>query len=218
MWGEIVNHLPSFESAVLTGLDGEGYPYSVRCRPYTDPVRRVLRMRLPDGIPVQPGPASLLCHKHDESMWNLKSFLVRGELSRDARGWSLSPRRVVRGGRDRGSYGYGPLPNRVAQKRQTLLEKTRASPPAHPLGGDRGDQSSRRAVERRGGDAENPVAMSRLPLNQLPDLRLELAFLSDLGEDLHSPLEVRHGLLTPAGGVQQVGEVVVQSRLAMSIS
>lgn len=82
MWGEIVNHLPSFESAVLTGLDGEGYPYSVRCRPYTDPVRRVLRMRLPDGTPVQPGPASLLCHKHDESMWNLKSFLVRGELSR----------------------------------------------------------------------------------------------------------------------------------------
>lgn len=105
MWGEIVNHLPSFESAVLTGLDGEGYPYSVRCRPYTDPVRRVLRMRLPDGTPVQPGPASLLCHKHDESMWNLKSFLVRGELSRDARGWSLRPRRFVRGAGIEGPMG-----------------------------------------------------------------------------------------------------------------
>jgi hypothetical protein len=28
MWDEIVRLLPSFESAVLTGLDAEGYPYS----------------------------------------------------------------------------------------------------------------------------------------------------------------------------------------------
>ncbi len=81
----------------MTGLDGEGYPYSVRYQPYTDPVRQVLRLRLPAGIPVQIGPASLLCHMHDETMWNLKSFLVRGELSRDARGWSLRPQRFVPG-------------------------------------------------------------------------------------------------------------------------
>jgi hypothetical protein len=97
MWDEIAKHLPSFESAVLTGLGGEGYPYSVLCRPYTDPVRQVLRMRLPAGIALQPGPASLLCHMHDENMWNLKSFLVRGDLSRDARGWSLRPQRFVPG-------------------------------------------------------------------------------------------------------------------------
>jgi hypothetical protein len=67
MWDEIVKHLPGFESAVLTGLDTEGYPYSVRCRPYTDPVGRVLRMRLPAGGTMRPGPASLLCHRHDET-------------------------------------------------------------------------------------------------------------------------------------------------------
>ena len=97
MWDEIVEHLPDFKSAVLTGLDAGGYPYSVRCRPYADPVRRVLRMRLPASIAVRSGPASLLCHGHDENLWNLKSFLVRGELSRDARGWSLRPLRFVPG-------------------------------------------------------------------------------------------------------------------------
>jgi hypothetical protein len=97
VWDEIVEHLPDFESAVLTGLDAEGYPYSVRCRPYGDPVRRVLRVRLPAGIPFQPGPASLLCHRHDENLWNLKSFLVRGDLGRDARDWTFGPRRFVPG-------------------------------------------------------------------------------------------------------------------------
>jgi hypothetical protein len=55
------------------------------------------------------------------------------------------------------------------------------------------------------------------PLHQLPDLRLQFAFLADLGEDLHGPLEVRHGLFSAAGGVQQVGEVVVQRRLAVTV-
>jgi len=31
MWDEMLGHLPDFESAVLTGIDAEGYPYSVRC-------------------------------------------------------------------------------------------------------------------------------------------------------------------------------------------
>jgi hypothetical protein len=97
VWDEIVKHLALFESDVLTGLDAEGYPYSVRCRPRADPVRRVLRLRLPADIPVQPGSASLLCHSHDENMWHLRSFLARGELSSDARGWKLRPVRFVPG-------------------------------------------------------------------------------------------------------------------------
>ena len=97
MWDEIVKHLAGFESAVLTGLDAEGYPYSVRCRPRADPVRRVLRIRLPAAVPFRPGSASLLCHSHDENMWHLRSFLVRGELSSDARGWRLDPLRFVPG-------------------------------------------------------------------------------------------------------------------------
>ena len=84
MWAEIIRHLYEFESAVLSGLDEEGYPFSGRCRPYPDTSgAEVLKIWLPPGTPVRPGPSSLLCHSHDENLWNLKSFLVRGTLARE---------------------------------------------------------------------------------------------------------------------------------------
>lgn len=95
MWDDVARHLSDFESAVLTALDAEGYPYSVRCRPRTDPAGRVLQIRLTVDAPLRAGPASLLCHRHDENLWNLKSFLVRGTLSRDAQGWSFHPQRFI---------------------------------------------------------------------------------------------------------------------------
>ena len=104
MWDDIIKHLPDFESAVLTGVDAEGYPFSVRCRPDLDDAAEVLRVQLPSGTPLQPGPAGLLCHKHDENLWKLKSFLVRGTLSRDERGWKFEPLRFIPGA------GIGGLP------------------------------------------------------------------------------------------------------------
>ena len=102
MWDDITNHLPDFESAVITGVDADGYPFSVRCWPYPDDAARVLRVQV--GTLIQPGPASLLCHKHDENLWNLKSFLVRGVLGRDERGWSFEPLQFIPGA------GIGGLP------------------------------------------------------------------------------------------------------------
>lgn len=105
MWDDITKHLPGFESAVLTGVDAEGYPFSVRCWPYPDAAAaKVLRVQLAAGTPIRPGPASLLCHKHDENLWNLRSFLVRGVLNRDERGWSFAPLRFIPGA------GIGGLP------------------------------------------------------------------------------------------------------------
>ncbi len=98
MWAEITDHLYGFESAVLSGLDEAGYPFSVRCRPFPDKSgAEVLTVWLSPGTPIRPGPASLLCHSHDENLWNLKSFLVRGELGRDARGWKFHPQRFIPG-------------------------------------------------------------------------------------------------------------------------
>jgi hypothetical protein len=98
MWAEITRYLYQFESAVLSGLDEEGYPFSVRCRPYPDASgAEVLKIWLAPGTPVRPGPASLLCHSHDEKLWNLKSFLVRGVLVRDAGGWSFEPGHFIPG-------------------------------------------------------------------------------------------------------------------------
>jgi hypothetical protein len=105
MRAEITRHLYEFESAVLSGLDEEGYPFSVRCRPYPDTTgAEALKIWLPPGTPIRPGPASLLCHSHDENLWNLKSFLVRGVLGKDAGGWSFEPGRFIPG------LGIGGLP------------------------------------------------------------------------------------------------------------
>ena len=104
MFAEITEHLYQFESAVLSGLDEEGYPFSVRCRPYSDASgAEVLRVWLPPDTPLRPGPASLLCHSHDENLWNLKSFLVRGVLEKDGGGWSFEPDQFIPG------IGFGGL-------------------------------------------------------------------------------------------------------------
>jgi hypothetical protein len=97
MWAEIAKHLPEFPSAVLTWVDGAGYPFSIRCSPGLDSARQVLDVDLPEGTGVRPGPASLLCHRHDARLWNLKSFLVRGSLERDDQGWNLRPQQFVPG-------------------------------------------------------------------------------------------------------------------------
>jgi hypothetical protein len=104
VWDEIVRLLPSFESAVLTGVDADGYPYSVRCKPAVDSSARLLRVQLPTYASIQAGQAGLLCHSHDENLWNLESFLVRGVLVKDAGGWRFEPGRFIPG------IGIGGLP------------------------------------------------------------------------------------------------------------
>jgi hypothetical protein len=95
MWTEIEKHLPQFESAVLNARDGEGYPYSVRCHPEQDRPAGILRIDISDRTNLQPGPASLLCHSHDEELWNQKIFLLRGSLEETDDGHAFRPEKFV---------------------------------------------------------------------------------------------------------------------------
>jgi hypothetical protein len=151
-WNEMVGHLSDFESVVLTGVDAEGYPYSVRNRPRIDPFERVLLVRLPAGTPVQPGPASLLCHRHDENLWNLKSFLVRGTLARGEDGeWTFRPERFVPGA---GIGGPMAMVRFVAGARKTAgryLEKRGLPRPRIPWD----DINAIKAQIREGGPPSN---------------------------------------------------------------
>lgn len=97
MWNEIGKYLPRFASAVLTGVDADGYPVSVRCQPQLDAAAQVVRLRAPADLGIQPGPAALLCHSHDERLWSLKGFAVRGTLELDGDDWILRPARFVPG-------------------------------------------------------------------------------------------------------------------------
>jgi hypothetical protein len=97
MWHEVVRRLPRFSSAVLTGLDSDGDPVSVRCRPTLDQQAQVLQVLVPDGLGMVPGPAGLLCHHHNDQLWGLKSFLLRGTLERTGHGWVFRPHQLVRG-------------------------------------------------------------------------------------------------------------------------
>ncbi len=97
MWADIVKNLAEYPSAVLSIVDEEGYPFSFRCKPEPDASSQTLRLQVPDGVSVKPGPASLLCHKHDELLSNMISFGVRGILDEDEQSWILRPRRFILG-------------------------------------------------------------------------------------------------------------------------
>jgi hypothetical protein len=96
-WDEIARLMPEFRRAILTAMDNDGYPCSVRCQPQLDAAAQRLRMQIPPDVTPLPGPASLLWHRHDEWLWRQKSFLVRGVLEQDAYGWSLRPAKFTPG-------------------------------------------------------------------------------------------------------------------------
>ncbi len=97
MWDELYKYLPTYPGAVVTDIGRSGYPFSIRCRPEHDAGARVLRVLLPEYADIQPGPAGLLCHTHDEQLWNLKSVLVRGSLEQDSKGWLFRPQQFIPG-------------------------------------------------------------------------------------------------------------------------
>jgi hypothetical protein len=118
--------LRGFSSPILTGLDGDGYPFSIRCAPEVDEAQQVLRVSLPGWARIRQGPASLLCHGHNHLLWDLRSFMVRGTLEpTGGEIWLFRPSRFVPG------IGTGGLAGMV----RFALAKRRAA---------------RRYLERRG--------------------------------------------------------------------
>lgn len=132
MWHEIVSNLPKFSSAVLTGTDADGYPFSIRCKPEVDQARQVVRIELSDEVPIQPGPTSLLCHSHDELLWDLKAFLVRGRLEQDENGWILWPEKYIPGGGIEGPVANMRSLFKTRAAANRYLEKRGLSRPSVP--------------------------------------------------------------------------------------
>ncbi len=132
MWDDMVRHMVGFSSAVLTGVDTSGYPFSMRCKPEIDASRKVLRVQVPEYADIRPGPTGLLCHKHDEELWNLKSFIVRGTLESGSRGWLFHPQKFTPGAGIGGLLGMVKFLRSGRRTAQRYLDKHDLSRPNIP--------------------------------------------------------------------------------------
>ncbi|KUN86446.1 pyridoxamine 5'-phosphate oxidase family protein [Streptomyces griseoruber] len=87
------DRLARHASAVLAARDASGAPVLARTRPV--PADGGFAFTVPADCAAAPGPASLLVHRHDEKINNMRNALVRGELRRAGASWLLVPERVV---------------------------------------------------------------------------------------------------------------------------
>jgi hypothetical protein len=97
VWDKLRQALALFPSVVLSWVDSDGYPVSVRISPEPIAGAEVLRFSPPAGLELRAGPASVLGHSHNEQTWNLKSFLARGRLEQDEAGWAFRPLAFIPG-------------------------------------------------------------------------------------------------------------------------
>ena len=88
MWDEAAAHLADFTEAVVTALDPDGYPVSVRqpAGKY-DTATGELTLEWPPGLAVAEGPATVLCHSHDDKLWSIKLMHIKGRLAPRGAGW-----------------------------------------------------------------------------------------------------------------------------------
>ena len=98
-WDQRIEQLGRrYESAVLSLVAPDGFPFSIRVPIDVD--RAAGRIRIGEhcvGIPVQPGLACVCAHDHEETFRWQRNFHVRGDLVRDGDGWSLIPHKLVGG-------------------------------------------------------------------------------------------------------------------------
>jgi hypothetical protein len=86
------------ESAVLSFVAPDGFPFSVRLPLTVDPAARVIRIGTePVGVPLAPGLACVTAHDHDERFTYQRNFQVRGDLLERDGGWAIEPRKLVGG-------------------------------------------------------------------------------------------------------------------------
>jgi hypothetical protein len=88
VWAEAAKWLGKFDEAVLTGVDADGYPVSVRVKPGDyDATTGTLPASFPSALHVVEGPANVLAHSHDEKMWHLNMIQIKGRLEHRNDGW-----------------------------------------------------------------------------------------------------------------------------------
>jgi Pyridoxamine 5'-phosphate oxidase len=87
-----------YETAVLSLVTPDGYPFSVRVPMTADRRGRSIAIDVePTGAELHPGPVCVTAHDHDPELRWTRNFQVRGGLLRDEHGWVVLPHRLVGG-------------------------------------------------------------------------------------------------------------------------
>jgi hypothetical protein len=99
VWDRRIDELGErYESAVVSWLAPDGFPLSARLPVNPDRDAGLIRIETePGGLPLEPGPACVVAHRHAEDFTWQRNFQVRGDLVRDDDGWALAPRKLVGG-------------------------------------------------------------------------------------------------------------------------
>jgi len=85
MWNEqLARLIDTYQSAVLSRIESDGYPVSIRCRIHPNmQARSVIISDLPALAKNWRGRACLLFHEHDVALEALRQLVVLGELRDD---------------------------------------------------------------------------------------------------------------------------------------
>lgn len=98
-WDERITELGQrYQTAVLSIVSPDGFPFAVRVPVSVDHAARQIRVEAePVGLPLQPGLACLTAHAHGEHFTWQQNFQVRGDLVATEAGWAIVPHRLVGG-------------------------------------------------------------------------------------------------------------------------
>ncbi len=98
-WDERIEELGRLhETAVLSFVAPDGFPFSIRLPVAVDPSARLIRLEAePVGVPLAAGIACLTAHDHDERFTYQRNFHVRGDLVAQDGGWVVQPHKLVGG-------------------------------------------------------------------------------------------------------------------------
>jgi hypothetical protein len=99
LWDARIDELGRrYDTAVLSLLAPDGFPFSARVPVTPDPGARLIRLGpAPAATPLEPGLACLTAHDHSPDFTWQRNFQVRGDLVEDGDGWALVPGKLVGG-------------------------------------------------------------------------------------------------------------------------
>lgn len=113
--------LAPYRSAVLATVGSDGFPSLRRVRLIADPSRGAFLVDA-DGdagreAAPRPGPASILCHRHDDTLQNQYSFVTLGRVESRSGAWAFIPTRFIQG--SGGDNPLGAIRKVIAVRRAT---------------------------------------------------------------------------------------------------